>query len=88
MMTWNRRKRVGSACGSSRSVNQRAAIHRVDADELRKEIGALGNLEAADAAVVLAFPTDFARAGVELARDEEGRHGVDEAFPRDDAGMR
>ena len=67
-------------------VNQRAAVHRVDADQLGEEIGALGNLEAARATVVLAFPADLARAGVELARDEEGRHGVDEALPRDDAG--
>jgi hypothetical protein len=67
-------------------INQGPAVHRVDADQLGEEIGALRNLEAAGAAVVLAFPADLARAGVELARDEERRHGVHEAFPRDDAG--
>ena len=66
-------------------VDERAAVHRVDADQLGKEIGALRNLEAARAAVVLALPADLARARVELARDEERRHRLHEPIPRNHA---
>src|ERR1700722_16053404 len=55
MLPWRGGKRGGVRFVAG--VDQRTPVHRVDADQFRKEIGALGNLETARAAGrVLAFP--------------------------------
>ena len=86
-MTWKRRKRCGSACGSSRVlISGRRFIVSMLTNSEKKS--ARWEIWKPPSPGVFAFPADLARTRVELARDQERRHGEDEAYHGITRGMR
>src|SRR5436309_14369126 len=65
-------------------VDQRTAIHRVDAYHHAEKIGALRNLiDSRIPLAAFAFNPHFARAGENLASDKKRQDAGNDAIPRD-----
>src|SRR5437763_15594184 len=64
-------------------VDERTAIHRVDADDHAEKIRALRNLiNSRLARTALAFNAHLSGAGENLAGDQKGQDPADDAIPR------
>src|SRR5438270_5437498 len=64
-------------------VDERTAIHRVDADDHAEKIRALRNLiNSRLTRTALAFDAHLSGAGENLAGDQERQNGADDAVPR------
>ena len=81
-MTWKRRKRLGLACGSSRVLTMgRRCIVSTLCNSLKKSLRCEIWKSGRDKLVLL-FDGEFARAGNDLARDQEGLDAAGQFFPR------